>query len=215
MKRILLSGAIATGLHAVFLISLPMLSQKNYKHAIPETKSVIVTMSYQTLIPKKEKQKVKPVKKFVRKKMKSAPQQKPEIKPVPQANPNPLEKIQTKQNVTDAQHLDKKTPVFQSKESLKKNKGLITITEPFYKKKPLLKYPLKAKRRGYEGTVELMVQVSKEGIVSNLWIFKSSNYKSLDNQAVKIVKNWIFEPGKKNGRPEEMWVKIPVKFRLN
>ncbi len=80
MKRILLSGAIAIGLHAVFLISLPMLSQKNYKPAIPETKSVIVTMSYQTLKPKKEKQKVKPVKKFVKKK--SVPKQKPEIKPL-------------------------------------------------------------------------------------------------------------------------------------
>ncbi len=215
MKRILLSGAIAIGLHALFLVSLPVLSQKNQKPATPETKSVIVTMSYQTLKPKKEKQEVKPVKKFVKKKTKSAPKQKPVIKPLPQANPNPLEKIQTKQNVTDVQQSDKKNPVFQSKESLNKNKGLVTITEPFYKKKPLLKYPLKAKKRGYEGTVELMVQVSKEGVVSNLWIFKSSNYKSLDNQAVKIVKSWIFEPGKKNGRPEEMWVKIPVKFRLN
>lgn len=96
--------------------------------------------------------------------------------------------------------LQKKTSR-QNKENLNKNKELFKITEPFYKKKPLLKYPLKAKRRGYEGTVELMVQVSMKGKVSNLWVFKSSNYKSLDNHAVKIVKNWIFEPGKKDGKP--------------
>ncbi len=215
MGRILISGAIAIGLHIVFLVSLPMLLQKDHKPAQPETKSVMVTMSYRPLKPEKEKQKIKSAKKII-KKNRLAPKHEPKNKPLQQVHPKPTQKkkTQTKQDVTDFQNSDKKNPVFQSKESFNKNQGLVTITEPFYKKKPLLKYPLKAKRRGYEGTVELMVQVSKKGIVSNLWIFKSSNYKSLDNQAVKIVRNWIFEPGKKNGRPEKMWVKIPIKFKL-
>ena len=189
-------------------------------------------MSYRPMEEKKEKPFkktiTKPVKKIVKKNKTTKPKPekkiKPEIKPLPALEPeiepfqkvdfNPLPEPNIKQEITANQVENKKTPSFQKKETPDKNKELSTITEPFYKKKPLLKYPIKAKRRRYEGTVELMVEVSEKGKVSNLWVYKSSNYKSLDNQAVKIVKQWIFEPGKKNGKPEKMWVKIPIKFKL-
>jgi len=90
----------------------------------------------------------------------------------------------------------------------------IEFAKPLYKKNALPAYPPRAKRRGCQGIVELMVLVSKKGEVSSLKIFKSSGYRSLDQQAVKTVKTWRFEPGKKNGLPQEMWVKIPVRFKL-
>ena len=213
MKRILLSGTIALGLHIIFFVSLPVLLQETHKPARPEIKSVMVTMSYQPVETKKEKMTKKPVKKII-KKSKPAPKLEPKAKPSQQDKPNYLPKADIKPKTTDNQDVSKKNPSRQAKESLNKNKELSEFTEPFYKRGPLLKYPLKARKRGYDGTVELMIQVSEKGKVSNLWIFKSSNYKSLDNHAVKIVQNWIFEPGKKNGRPETMWVKIPVKFKL-
>ena len=126
--------------------------------------------------------------------------------PTQKIAPGPLQETDIEQKSADKQAIDKK--------NLSNIKKFNTIIKPVYKNNPLPQYPIRARKRGYEGIVELMVQVSKNGRVSNLWIFKSSNYKSLDNQAVKIVKKWIFEPGRKNEMPEEMWVKIPVKFEL-
>ena len=227
MKRILLSGTIALCVHIAFFLSIPLLIQKNHKPAKPEIKSVMVTMSYRPLEEKKEKIKRMPVKRIVKKKItKPKPKKKikPKNKPLPALEPEPepfqkpdlisLPETDIKQEIAENQVKNKKSPTFQEKETPYRNNKTVTITEPFYKKNPLPKYPTKAKRRGHEGIVELMVQVSEKGKVSNLWIFKSSNYKSLDNQAVKIVKQWIFEPGKKNGKPEKMWVKIPIKFKL-
>jgi len=101
----------------------------------------------------------------------------------------------------------------QKKENI--SQAHIEFAKPLYKKNALPAYPVIAQKRGYQGIVELMVLVSEKGKISSLKIFKSSGYKSLDRQAVKTVKNWLFEPGKKNGSPQEMWVKIPVKFELN
>lgn len=86
---------------------------------------------------------------------------------------------------------------------------------PVYKQNPLPRYPRNAKRLGHSGTVQLMVLVDKKGTVKNIWIFESSGYTSLDQEAVRTVMEWLFEPGEINGDPEEMWVKIPVTFKIN
>ena len=56
--------------------------------------------------------------------------------------------------------------------------------------------------------------VNKEGTVDDLWLFESCGYKVLDNAAIKAVKDWIFEPGRRGDEPVEMWVEVPVVFRL-
>ncbi|MCF6248120.1 MAG: energy transducer TonB [Desulfobacula sp.] len=142
-------------------------------------------------------------------------------KEVIKEKPNPVRVVEVKSIKTvkkqDSQGqpatFKKATP--QKKEIIKQKAARIEFAKPLYKKNTLPTYPVVARKRGYHGTVELMVLVSKKGTVSSLKIFKSSKYKSLDRQAVKTVKTWLFEPGKKNGRPEEMWVKIPIKFELN
>ena len=85
---------------------------------------------------------------------------------------------------------------------------------PLYKINPEPEYPRMAKKRKYEGTVILSVLVNKEGMVDNLWIFESSGYNMLDNAALKAVKEWIFEPGKRGSETVEQWVEVPVRFEL-
>ena len=85
---------------------------------------------------------------------------------------------------------------------------------PLYKSNPLPRYPSSARRRGFEGTVRLLVEVSEKGEVTELEVDRSSGYPSLDRRAVETVKDWKFEPGRINGEAAAVKVKIPVTFRL-
>ena len=93
---------------------------------------------------------------------------------------------------------------------------LIVMKEavPLYRINPAPRYPVMARKRGYQGTVLLSVLVNKEGKVDILWLFKTSGYKILDNAAIEAVKDWTFEPGRKGDEAVAMWVEVPVKFEL-
>jgi len=92
---------------------------------------------------------------------------------------------------------------------------ILKITDPEFKTNPLPKYPESARKKGYEGRVELRVLISVDGQVSEIKIHKSAGYATLDHQAVKTVKKWIFIPRKKNGLATGTWVIIPIRFKLN
>lgn len=92
--------------------------------------------------------------------------------------------------------------------------GVIREAVPLYKVNPPPRYPTAARRKGQQGTVVLSVHVDKHGRVSNLWLFKSSEYISLDNAAIAAVKDWIFEPAMQGGSTVAMWVNVPVRFEL-
>jgi len=85
---------------------------------------------------------------------------------------------------------------------------------PNYKLNPKPVYPIIARKRGFEGTVLLKVQVLKDGNVGKVNLEKSSNYEILDRSAIEAINKWIFIPGKKNGLPVASWVTVPVKFQL-
>jgi protein TonB len=85
---------------------------------------------------------------------------------------------------------------------------------PLYRKNPSPKYPRIARRRGYQGTVVIEALVNREGKVEDLRLSHSSGYRVLDRAAMKSVKNWLFEPGRRGDEEVEMWVKIPVRFQL-
>jgi len=85
---------------------------------------------------------------------------------------------------------------------------------PNYLINPKPKYPKLAIRRGYEGTVILLVEVLPDGSVREVKILKSSGRRVLDQSALKTVRKWRFKPGTKGGRPVTMRVKVPVVFRL-
>ncbi len=85
---------------------------------------------------------------------------------------------------------------------------------PVYLENPKPLYPRIARKRGYEGTAILNVFVGKQGYVKDITVFKSTGHRSLDRAALSCLKKWLFEPGQSNGRKIEMWVKVPVRFRL-
>jgi TonB family protein len=86
---------------------------------------------------------------------------------------------------------------------------------PDYKVNPKPRYPMLARRKGYEGTILLRVFVLESGGVGKVELEKSSGYEILDESALKAVKAWVFIPGKKNGQPIPSWVTVPIKFQLN
>ena len=186
-------------------------------HSTPKTEKIIPNPK-KAISPAPKKK----TKKILKKKDLTKPEKKLTQKKAMEKKSNPVKVIEAKpiksiknQNVQVEEPAALKKTIPQQKETIKQQEAHIEFAKPLYKKNPLPVYPAIAKKRGYKGTVELIVLVSEKGKVKDLKIFKSSGYTSLDHQALKTVKNWLFEPGKKNGMPEAMWVKIPVKFEFN
>jgi len=90
----------------------------------------------------------------------------------------------------------------------------LILARPLYRENPAPKYPKRARRKGYEGTVILEILVNKKGEVKDLKILESSGYPILDRAAITSVKKWLFEPGTKAGEKVTMWVRVPIRFRL-
>ena len=78
--------------------------------------------------------------------------------------------------------------------------------------KPL--YPPISRRRGEEGKVLLKVKVTKNGKAALVTIKKSSGSNQLDNAARKAVRSWRFVPAKRNGKPVNGSVIVPITFKL-
>jgi TonB family protein len=74
-------------------------------------------------------------------------------------------------------------------------------------------YPLAARRAGVDGTVLVQALVGADGRVKDTKIIKS--IPALDAAAVAAVRQWVFKPGRSNGRPAPVWVAVPVKFTLH
>jgi len=79
---------------------------------------------------------------------------------------------------------------------------------------PRPRYPRSARRRGLEGTVVLTVLVNTRGWVGGCRVYKSSGHRILDERAMKTVRKWTFQPGKKGAKPSAMWVRVPIRFQL-
>ncbi|KPV39265.1 hypothetical protein AN478_12070 [Thiohalorhabdus denitrificans] len=88
-------------------------------------------------------------------------------------------------------------------------------THSGYKSNPPPSYPLRARRRGLEGTVLLQVRVSPEGEPVAVRVDESSGHGILDRTARETVRDWAFEPARRGGRAVEGTVRVPVRFRLS
>ena len=91
---------------------------------------------------------------------------------------------------------------------------VVIEARPLYKENPPPRYPRNARKRGYQGTVVLEVLVDREGGVEDLKIYRSSGYKALDRAALSSVRHWIFTPGRRGDVVVDMWVRVPIAFRL-
>lgn len=78
-----------------------------------------------------------------------------------------------------------------------------------------VKYPADAKKDKKEGRVACSFVITKEGKVTDAHVVKSSGTESLDNEALRVVKNMPdWKPGKENGEPVNVHYTIPVVFKL-
>ncbi len=75
-------------------------------------------------------------------------------------------------------------------------------------------YPSLARKRGWQGTVLLEVDVLSDGMVKNVQVKESSSYELLDRKALEAVRKWQFSPGLDAGEPVPMKVLVPVHFLL-
>jgi len=73
-------------------------------------------------------------------------------------------------------------------------------------------YPSMAARRGWTGTVVLLVQVSADGSVEQVAVETSSGHTILDDAARRAVERWRFAPAMLAGSPARATVRKPIRF---
>jgi len=88
------------------------------------------------------------------------------------------------------------------------------VTAPIRRRKVDPDYPAAAKIAGKEGQVVLQAVVGVDGKVRDVKVLKSV-HKLLDEAALKAVRQYEYTPGKRNGVPEAVTLKIPVSFTLH
>jgi protein TonB len=78
------------------------------------------------------------------------------------------------------------------------------------------KYTPDAMRAKLQGAVELEIVVKEDGTVGEVRVTKSLDKASgLDDAAIEAAKKWLFEPGKKDGKPVSTRVGLVLEFRLH
>jgi protein TonB len=76
-------------------------------------------------------------------------------------------------------------------------------------------YPPSVRRAGGEGTVYVQVLVLENGRVGDARIQTSSGHPKLDEAVVAEAKrSWRFTPGTEDGKAVQMWVTVPIVFKL-
>jgi protein TonB len=80
--------------------------------------------------------------------------------------------------------------------------------------RPLLKYPLRAKRRGQQGVTIVSIELNKQGVIVAVDIVKSSGFAALDNAALNNVKQWQFYAVEQHGHAVNAKFTVPVEFSL-
>lgn len=77
-----------------------------------------------------------------------------------------------------------------------------------------LVYPVKARRYGIQGAVQMSFTITKEGNVENVVVTKGVDIV-LDKEAVRVMREIKFStPPTLNGQPVSICVKMPLTFKL-
>jgi len=76
-------------------------------------------------------------------------------------------------------------------------------------------YPEEARKAGVEGTTMVEVTVGVDGAVLGCSLATSSGNGYLDEAAAGAARGSRFAPGTVEGRPVEMKVKVPFRFKLD
>jgi protein TonB len=239
MNRLLLIGSGVIGLHFLIL-TLPILPQKIIKPTLNPIKRIAVSFIAKHTTPKKIKEETsahlpeKPQEKEIIEPKpqpeKIVPPPKPQITPskkqvkkisksrettkvIPaDSTPNKIAPTITKE-ITEAK-TDNTKQQPEDEQFSKPSANVVQKATPLYKVNPPPAYPRLARRRGFEGTVFIDVFINTSGEVTKLKLAKSSGHTILDKAAIKSIRIWKFTPGSQSGKPAEMWVTVPVHFKL-
>ena len=61
----------------------------------------------------------------------------------------------------------------------------------------------------------LRVLVGLDGRPVEVEVEKSSRSRLLDRAAIDAVRNWVFNPGLRDGKPVQGYVLVPISFKLS
>ncbi len=75
-------------------------------------------------------------------------------------------------------------------------------------------YPPRCLRLGIEGRVKVRVLVGENGRPQEVTVGESSGESALDQAAIEAVREWRFEPARRNGVAVRAWAIVPVEFKL-
>jgi TonB family protein len=78
---------------------------------------------------------------------------------------------------------------------------------------PAPEYDEKARKKKTQGVVTLSLIVTKEGRTADIKVIKTLT-PGLDQQAIKSVSQWRFDPATKDGEPCQVRVAVDVSFHL-
>lgn len=76
-------------------------------------------------------------------------------------------------------------------------------------------YPMRAKRLGIEGWVEVSFIVDKQGKVGQIEILDADPEGVFEKSVKQCVSNWRFNPGTVEGMPVKTKVKTKIRFQLD
>lgn len=93
--------------------------------------------------------------------------------------------------------------------------GFAAYTPARYARCPAPVFPAEARKAKISGTVLLLVEVDENGHPSQVTLRRSSGHATLDDAALRAVRNWRFEPARSEGRPIRARVEVPVRFALS
>lgn len=75
-------------------------------------------------------------------------------------------------------------------------------------------YPRLARRYGWEGTTEYLVQINPQGRATSMVLVQSSGHDLLDEAAKNAVLGWVFHPATENGQAVAGELLVPIRFHL-
>ncbi len=75
-------------------------------------------------------------------------------------------------------------------------------------------YPAQARKKGWEGTVIVRVEVRPDGRPENVTVRQSSGHDEFDEAAIEAVEKWTFRPAKDGNIPFRKVVDLPIRFAL-
>lgn len=87
--------------------------------------------------------------------------------------------------------------------------------EPLSRQNAAPRYPGAARRKGYQGVVDLKLHINPDGDVEEISLIHSSGYDLLDQEALAAVEIWSFRSARLNGVNVASWVEIPIRFQLD